>query len=73
VHRAAAAGARLWGRVDHHLMARQMRRQCAVVACGAAGTALRLCAVGIGRVCLRLVLGDRLFQILKPELQLLVG
>ena len=42
VHVAAAARARLMRDIDHHLVARQMRRQCAVIASGRVGARSRL-------------------------------
>jgi len=57
--------------VDHYLIARQMRRQGAMIAGGADGPWFaRPSASGLGSVLCRLVLGDGLFLILKSELQL---
>ncbi len=66
---AARAGAVL--DVDHHLVARQVRRQCAVVAARRLGARLarQACSGGHG-VLAGLVGGDGLLQLLQGELQL---
>jgi hypothetical protein len=58
--------------VDHHLIARQVRRQCTMIAIGLgiASPASSTRSV-IGSILLRLVRGDRLLQIFQPELQLI--
>ena len=60
--------------IDHHLVARQMCRQCAMVAGGAIGARVQRPIDGwFGRVLPGLVLGNRLLQILEAKPQLLVG
>ena len=58
--------------IDEHFVARQMRRQRAVIASGARGS--RSAAAGRpgrGAILRRLMLGDGLLQILQTELQLI--
>ena len=58
--------------VDYHLIARQVRRQCTMIAIGpgSASPAPSTRSV-IGSILAGLVRGDRLLQILQPELQLI--
>jgi hypothetical protein len=72
VHRTATAGARGVVGVDHHNVVRQMGRQRAVIAHGARA-AWGMWPPGFTRILARLVLGNRLLQILEPELQLVRG
>jgi hypothetical protein len=68
MHRTAAAGAIAMFDVDQHLIARQMRREGAVVAIGACRAPLALFVL---RCVLRgLVRGGGLFQVLQCQLQL---
>ena len=60
------------GDIDHHLVARQMRRQRAEITSGAGGSRFgRMVACGLGSVLGRLMLGDSLLLVLKSELQLI--
>ena len=70
VQRAAAAGTCLVLDVDHHLVARQMRRQGAMVARRRAPRGFGVLLRCGGRILGCLALGDRLLQVLQPELQL---
>ena len=72
MHLAAAARAGLMRDIDHHLVARQMRRQCTVVASRPRGARSRLGSLRrCGRIFRRLALRDGLFLILEAQLQLL--
>jgi hypothetical protein len=60
--------------IDHHLVARQMGGQRTMVTMGPSIAPATPFVRGIfGRVLTGLVLGDRLFQIFQPELQLIVA
>ena len=72
VQRAAAARAVAALDVDQHLIARQMRRQRAMIAVGPASRrGSRAVSAAIRRILRGLVRGDGLLQILQPELQLI--
>ena len=71
VHGATAAWAGSVLDIDHHLIARQVRRQRTMIAGGGIGPGLACCQQPVRPRPGRLVLGDGLLQILEPELQLI--
>ncbi len=73
MQRATTAGALAVLDVHHHLVARQVCRQIAEIALRRCRSALLLLRLWCNSVLCRLVRGDRLLQILEPQLQLVIG